>query len=195
MGQTLDMRRLIAIPIAAAALAVGCGSEDAPDTAAQAGQQAEQTADQTDGQTTQTTDRASAEGIAAATQQLANELAAAARELARNPDADVDTRLRDAEEQANTLSERTKDSFDEHQPKLSSALQDANRRLARAAANLQDADSVEDVQKVLERELGVAGDRLSDAAADAKELAGGDAQRQLEQARDQLERLRDELTG
>lgn len=138
--------------------------------------------------------QADVEGLATATQKLADEIAAAARELADNPQADVDERLQDAEGQANALSEQAQDSLDEQQPELSSALQDANQRLARAAVDLRDTDSVDDVRSVLERDLGPAGARPSDAAAEAQKLAGPDTQLQLEQAH-QIEQLRDQMSG
>ena len=183
------MRRLIAITIAAAGLAAaGCG-DDTSSTAQEARDQVEKAADQGGQAATQT----GIEGLAAETQKLADRIAQAARELAKNPDANVDERLNSAEQRAKQLAEQARMRSDEQRPELTAALRAANERLASAAAGLREAQSADDVAQVVERQLGPAGDRLADAAGQADKLAGGDTERQLEQARDRIKQLREEL--
>jgi exonuclease VII small subunit len=181
------MRRLLATTIAAAAMAAaGCG-DDSPDTAQTTQDQAEQTAQQTPA----AAERDSNE-IATATQKLADQISQAARELADDPDVNLDERLNSAEQRGNELSKQAQTNLDANEPELATALREANERLAAAAADLRDADSADDVKQVLEAQLTPAAERLAKAAG-ADQISGADAQRQLEQARDKLEKLRDEL--
>jgi hypothetical protein len=179
-GQCRCMRRLLAITIATAALiATGCGDDTsgvAQDAQDQAGEAVEQ---------------AGADDLATATRELAEQLAKAASDLAENPDANVDDELKSAQDRADELAEQSQNELDATEPDLATALQEANERIAEAAAQLRDVDNAEDVRKVLDQDLGTASERL----ADAKRLTGVDASGQLEQARDRLDQLRDDLEG
>ena len=141
------MRRLLTTMTAAAALAIAaCGEDEAADTARDTGQQAEQAAQQA-------AEATGADGLAAETQRLAEEIARAARELAENPEVDADQRLETAEKEANGLAEKAENELQESDPDLARALKDANERLAAGAADLREAQSTEDVGRVLEEEL------------------------------------------
>jgi hypothetical protein len=163
------MRRFLITMIAATALATaGCGEDEAADDAQDAREGIEQSAEQGPAQT-------DISELAAETQRLAEQIAQAGQELAANPDADTDQRLQDAEERANELAEQAQGEESE----ASGALRDANERLAEAAAELREAESAEDVGRVLDEQLSRA----------AEALGTTDGQRMQEE----LERLRDEL--
>jgi hypothetical protein len=96
--------------------------------------------------------------------------------------------LRDAEQRAGQLSDQAQRAADTN---LSGDLEQANDRLADAAAKLRAAEDADDVRAALEDDLGPAVDRLTDAAGTL--MKDDDARRQIEQARDRLSELRDQL--
>ena len=100
--------------------------------------------------------------------------------------------LREAQRRVDELSEQAEKQADGKDPELAAALRDVNQRLSDAAAGLRDADDAADVREVLEQQIGPASDRLS-SALDAQQQGNPDTRRQLEQARDKLEHLRDDL--
>ena len=180
------MRRMVITTIAAAALAAaGCGSDTAQN-ATDAGRKA---ADQG----RQAAQNVTAEGLAASTEKLADQVAQAARKLAKSPDADVDAQLSRSEQRANELSRQAQGNLKTVQPQLAAALRQANERLAATASALREADSAADVRNVLQEQLTPVADQLSRAAEHAQQAAGGDTQRQLDKARDQIQKLSDEL--
>lgn len=130
--------------------------------------------------------------LATATQRLADEVAAAARELATHPDAGVGARLQDAEDQAPVvfLSRPETRNHRSSQRRCSRPTSDspALPRTSRTPTASRTSSGCSS-----ERDLDVARDRLSDAAKEAQKLAGGDVQRRLDEASDQLEQLRDEV--
>ena len=179
------MRRFLATTAAAAALvAAGCGEDNARDAQGQP----EKTADATQTATKQI----DVKGLAAETDKLANQVAAAARELAKDPGADVDSQLESARQRADELSAQAQDQAGD-QPKLTSALREANERLAAAASDLRDAKDAGDVRAVLEQQLGPVAARLGDAFDEAEQSTGKDTRQQLQRARDTIDDLRDDI--
>ena len=177
------MTRLLTTIAATAALALaGCGEDEAADTT-----------QEPQPRSTPAVQQATPQELAAQTERLAEELARSARELAEDPGSDTDQRLDAAEQRANELAEQARGELQTAEPDLASALGEANARLAAAAAKLREADGVDDVGRVLEQELDVAVDRLSEAADQSQGATGADTERPLEQAREELQRLRDEV--
>lgn len=180
------MRPTLAITIVAAALGVAACGDDNSDTAQDVPDRAEQVVEQG----REATERVGAEDLVAETQRLADQVAQAARELAADPDADLDGRLGDVEQRANDLADQAKSETSGQEPELASALGEVNERLSAAAAELRSAENSADVREVLERELNPAADGISKAAG---ELSDKDVARELEQARDEIDGLSEDL--
>jgi hypothetical protein len=175
-------RSLTTIAAIAALALAGCGEDEAADTAQEPQPRSTPAVQQT-----------TPEELAAQTQRLAEELARSARQLAEDPDSGTDERLQAAEQRASTLAEQARGALQTSAPDFASALGEANERLAAAAAKLRDAQDADEVGRVLEQDLNVAVDRLSEAADQAPDATGADAGRSLEQAREELRRLSDEV--
>jgi chromosome segregation ATPase len=167
------------VTAAAAFAAAGCGGDTVGQATTQAGEAVE-----------------SADGVGLSdaireTRDVTGEVTDAAQELAKDPDADVDARLADAEQRARALSDRLQNDAD-GQPEVTAALRSANERIASAASDLQDASTSEQVTEITDSAFEEIDKQLRAVATDA----AGDATRsQLEDARDAAEDLRSKVGG
>lgn len=170
---------MVLVTAAAAFAAAGCGGDTVGQATTQAGEAVE-----------------SADGVGLGdaireTRDVTREVSDAARELEKDPNADVDTRLADAEQRARDLSDRLENDAG-GQPEVSAALRSANERIATAAADLQDASTSEQVAEIRESAFADIDKQLREVTADA----ASDATRsQLEDARDAAENLRSKVGG
>jgi uncharacterized protein YjbJ (UPF0337 family) len=187
------MRRLLMTSAVAAALAVGCGNEDTDQAVDRVQTQAEQAAGDATEQAEQAVGGLDTGEAVRRTEQALEDVTGSARELAEDPQADVDGRLADAERRARELSEQAGSELDQASPEVRSALGDANDRIAGAASDLQDATSAEEVQRVVQGELGQVGDRLRSAVGAGGADVPQDVRDRADRAREQLESLQREL--
>lgn len=173
-------------PIVAVVAALGfaaCGDEsDVADVQTQAEQAVEEGRE--------AVEQLDASTVIRETQSLVDDVVGSARRLAEDPQADVGSELSDAEQQARDLAERTRTAIDEQTLDVPPEIADANERLADAAAQLQDIGTAEEARAVIEGELSQVGDQLRDASA--PELPS-DARQQLDEAREELERLGEQV--
>ena len=183
------MRRHLLIAIlAAATLAAGCGDDETDQAADQAQTQVQESAQQAE----QAADRLSAEEAVRSTGAIIADVTQSARRLAEDPQADTE-QLAAAEQRARDLSERAESDLAAEEPRLGNALSTANDRVADAASELQQAETREEVMRIVEEDLAKATERLRSDAA--KAAAGPEARRQLDSARDRVEDLRREIPG
>jgi uncharacterized protein YukE len=183
-GQTIGMGlwALIAM-IAVALVAAGCGGDDDGEVPVpeEAVEDVQEGAEQIGAQDPDT--------LVRETQRVIREVTDAARQLHADPQVDVDAELAAAEDRANELAQQADETFGEEQAQLGDAMQEVNEQLARAAAELREAEEREEVQRVIDEELTRVSDELRDAMAEAGDEVPEDWRQQLDEGQREVEEL------
>ena len=173
------LRQIAAVLISTGAVvaAAGCGQ----DAAQNAQTQAQQAAQGIDLST-----------AVRETRDIAGEVTQSAETLAQNPSADVDQRLADAETRANQLADQLQ-SAPQGDTSASSALRQANQRLANVADQLQNASTQQDVARAARAGLGDVDAQVRDAASQLTGANADDARKQLDEVRTAADELLQQL--